>query len=162
MKIYTADNCKECEKLKPFIPSNAEIINTSTDEGLSEALYAGVTGLNWIQVSAGTSQGPTGYQGITGVQGAQGITGVQGSTGLANFLDRTDFPVVAAEPLWLWNRVDEALYAGITGIGHWVQISAGALQGATGATPSGDTTDVFLPTDNVTLSFVNGLLTGVS
>jgi hypothetical protein len=105
-----------------------------------EALYAGVTGLSWIQVSSGSLQGATGEQGITGVMPV---------------LDRTDFPAFVA-PIIMWNREDEALYAGVTGIGgNWVQISAGGAGG-------GDTTNVYLPTDNITLQFTNGLLTGVS
>jgi hypothetical protein len=50
----------------------------------SDALYFGSTGINWVQISAGSLQGPTGINGQTGLQGQTGlgITGLQGQTGL--------------------------------------------------------------------------------
>lgn len=54
---------------------------------------------------------------------------------MANFLDSTSFPTINAPPMLLWNEVDEALYAGVTGIGHWVQVSGSpGQQGVTGLT----------------------------
>ena len=50
-----------------------------------EALYAGVTGVVWVQISSGALQGGTGFCGQTGIQGVTGFvggTGVQGVTGL--------------------------------------------------------------------------------
>jgi hypothetical protein len=98
---------------------------------VDEALFAGISGVggHWIQISAGSVQGPTGLVGSTGAFGGPpGATGVQG---LANFYDLSTFPTVVPVTL-LWDRVDEALYAGMTGYGHWIQISAGSKQGATG------------------------------
>jgi len=57
MKIYTADNCKECEMLKKYIPLNAMVINTSTDDGLAEALYGGVYSVPTIIIDRHTFQG---------------------------------------------------------------------------------------------------------
>lgn len=88
--------------------------------------YAGMTGV----------QGPTGPgggdPGVTGVQGETGVQGFQGVTGLANFIDSTALPQLFEVQSLMWSQTNEALYAGITGIGHWVQISAGSTQGATG------------------------------
>jgi hypothetical protein len=100
-----------------------------------ETGVAGETGIQGVAGSTGPEgiQGATGYQGVAGETGVPGRTGVQGTTGLMNFIDSTGFPTLdGVTPVLLWNMVDEALYAGVTGVGHWVQISAGALQGATG------------------------------
>jgi hypothetical protein len=83
---------------------------------------AGATGVQGVQ-------GDTGVQGRTGVQGN---TGVQGHTGLANFIDSSSCPQMFEVQTLMWSQGKEALYAGITGIGHWCQISAGSTQGATG------------------------------
>ena len=134
-----------------------------------EALYMGATGIGtWIQISAGSLQGGTGFQGVTGIYGKTGIqgvtgiygetgiqggtgirgvtgfyggTGIQGITGLANFIDTdaSPLPVIDLTPVLLWSDNKEALYMGATGIGTWVQISAGALQGGTGFGVSGKT-----------------------
>jgi len=111
-------------------------------QGLTGA--QGNTGVHGVTGFIGLTgaQGYTGAQGITGVVGVTGLagftgliglTGSQGTTGLVNFLDIPTFPAVGVTPILLWNEVDEALYAGVTGVGHWVQISSGSLQGATGA-----------------------------
>jgi hypothetical protein len=132
----------------------------STDEALYVGV-TGVD--HWVQTSSGSAQGLTGIQGatgpygFTGLQGAQGDTGVigqtgplgqtgvrgptgpqgntgvKGVTGLANFWENATYPLITVEPVILWNNVDEALYAGVTGVDHWVQISAGSFQGNTGA-----------------------------
>lgn len=80
-----------------------------------EALLAGVTGLAWIQVSAGSSQGPTGL----------------GGGGNANFI-QDGYPPLTQDPVFLWNQADEALFVGVTGINHWVQIGAGGSGGGSG------------------------------
>jgi len=91
-----------------------------------EALLAGVTGLAWIQVSAGSSQGPTGV-----------------GTGGAGIIE-DGFPDIAgtAIPTFLWNFEDEALYVGVTGISQWVQIGSASsdstgIQGVTGLASGG-------------------------
>lgn len=103
-----------------------------------QALFAGVTGVNdWVQISAGSLQGATGLSGVgtTGLQGVTGLHGLTGIKGIANFLDRTDYPVIGPEPavpaVLMWQRQDEILYAGVTGL-NWIQISAGSKQGPTG------------------------------
>lgn len=49
-----------------------------------EALFVGLTGGAWIQISSGSLQGITGIQGLQGITGIQGGgTGLQGITGLA-------------------------------------------------------------------------------
>lgn len=102
----------------------------------------GFTGLKGAQGDTGVigqtgAQGYTGVLGATGLQGPgggdQGNTGLQGMTGLANFWENTTYPLITVEPVLLWNGIDEALYAGVTGVDHWVQISAGSMSGATGA-----------------------------
>jgi len=83
----------------------------------------GVTGLGTTGL-----QGYTGAQGVTGLgtTGLQGQTGFQGSTGLNPLIDSTGYPVFTPVTL-LWNSTNEALYAGITGVGgKYIQISAGA------------------------------------
>lgn len=87
-------------------------------------------------------KGLKGNQGVTGLQGigCRGMTGVSGNTGIANFLDTTAFPsIIGITPVLLFNETDNALYVGVTGADHWIQISAGAQQGATGATGYGVT-----------------------
>ena len=94
----------------------------------------GATGIQGIQGTQGNTgvQGIQGTQGATGVQGLQGDTGAQGTTGLINFITNT-LPVVSTiKPELLWAIDEEALYAKVTGIEDWVQISAGAQAGATG------------------------------
>ena len=75
------------------------------------------------------------YIGAKGAVGTQGATGLQG---LANFTDATSFPPIVDPPELFWNDSNEALYAGVSGIGGpvWIQISSAALQGTTGS--SGD------------------------
>jgi hypothetical protein len=52
---------------------------------------------------------------------------------LANFLQETTYPSpIGVTPLLLWQVADEALFAGVTGVAEWVQISAGTRAGATG------------------------------
>ena len=81
-----------------------------------------------------TGVGVTGMPGTSGTTGFQGLTGVQGYTGLVNWLTESYYPTGAlAIPLLLWNLNDNALFAYVTGMDAWVQISAGSLQGATGA-----------------------------
>ena len=48
-----------------------------------EALFLGVTGMQWIQLGVGfkSMQGVTGFQGITGILGIDGVTGISGVTG---------------------------------------------------------------------------------
>jgi hypothetical protein len=103
--------------------------------GVQGAGFTGVqgdTGLQGITGPFGGPQGDTGLQGLTGLRGA---TGVQGLTGLANFIEDPVYPVLGApEPCLLWQSSDGALFAGTTGVGHWVQISAGSLQGQVGLT----------------------------
>lgn len=95
----------------------------------------GETGVQGIQGETGV-QGVRGYRGETGLigpTGFQGDTGVAGSTGVANFLDQTGYLPSPPVPITLlWNQEDEALFAGTTGIGNWVQISAACLAGSTG------------------------------
>jgi Collagen triple helix repeat (20 copies) len=83
-------------------------------------------------------QGDPGQQGVTGIAGiAGGGTGIQGLTGLqglANFIDSPDYPALGVTPELLWNEESEVLFVGITGIGNWVQISAGSIAGGTGIT----------------------------
>lgn len=79
-----------------------------------ETLLAGVTGLAWIQISAGSSQGPTGI----------------GGGGMGSFI-QDGYPPHTISPEFLWNFADEALFVGVTGISNWVQIGAGS-KGATG------------------------------
>jgi hypothetical protein len=105
----------------------------------------GVTGLEG-QTGIQGPQGATGLQGQTGIQGPQGATGLQGQTGiqgitgLANFIVQTNYPnPLGVTPILLWNETSEALFVGITGIQHWVQISAGSLQGPTGMGVPGST-----------------------
>jgi len=105
-------------------------------QGGGETGVQGTTGIQGLTGSQGVT-GLIGIQGLTGLQGQTGIQGTQGNTGLlglANFTDATNFVPLGVTPELLWNETDEALYAGITGIGRWVQISAGSLQGATGQT----------------------------
>jgi hypothetical protein len=81
-------------------------------------LVAGIEGSDhWVQISAGSSGGPTGLQ------------GTQGLTGLANFLDRTDYPAGFSKPELLFNETDNVLVAGVQGSDHWVQISSGSAIG---------------------------------
>ena len=43
IKLFIADSCPECEKLKPWIPEGGvEIINTSTNDGYAEAMLNSV------------------------------------------------------------------------------------------------------------------------
>jgi hypothetical protein len=67
---------------------------------VDEALYLGITGLNWIQLGVGfkSMQGTTGLQGLTGMAlgatgiagptGISGVTGIQGRTGIAGLTNR--------------------------------------------------------------------------
>jgi hypothetical protein len=87
-----------------------------------------------------TGVGVTGMSGTSGTTGFQGLTGIQGYTGLANWLTESYYPTGAlAIPLLLWNLNDNALFAYVTGMDAWVQISAGSLQGATGTGSQGIT-----------------------
>lgn len=41
--LFVADNCPQCEKLKQFLPEGGvRIINTSTADGLAEAMFDSV------------------------------------------------------------------------------------------------------------------------
>lgn len=127
----------------------------------------GLTGL----IGETGSQGHTGTQGITGSVGVTGLvgptgtigeTGAQGTTGLANFIDVLDFPAIGAPPILLWNEQDEALYVGITGVGKWVQISAGSMQGATGLNSlnlKSFTMDSPTASENITLFYIDTAIT---
>ena len=59
----------------------------------------------------------------------QGITGL---TQAINFLDETPYPSLGVTPELLYNEADQALFAGVAGSDHWVQISAGSVSGGTG------------------------------
>ena len=153
------------DPLYPPIITEPIFLWNTTDE----ALFAGITGINhWVQISAGSEKGDQGLQGVTGlyVQGVTGFygqTGLQGDTGikgLANWVEDASFPVIVDEPIFLWNTVDEALYAGITGIDHWVQISAGAERGDSGVTGLHGRTGIQGPTGIRGLTGLNGL-TGI-
>ena len=68
-----------------------------------------------------------------GSNGIQGVTGVAGEDGMANFQDLPTFPPVPTdEPGLLWNTIDSAMYVGIPGYQSWIQVSSGAMTGATG------------------------------
>ena len=105
--------------------------------------FSGSAGPQGIQGQTGF-YGPTGIYGPTGVNGATGITGftglalgstgIQGITGLANFWERVNYPGIGVDHILLWNETDEALFVGVTGVNHWVQISAGSPQGDHGDT----------------------------
>jgi collagen type VII alpha len=129
---------------------------TNGTQGLTGAQgltgVAGVTGLSGTTGLVGLTgaQGLTGVAGlgVTGVQGltgpvGSGVTGIQGTTGLANFIDRSDWPSIGVAPILLWNQLDEALYVGVTGVSHWVQVSAGSQQGTTGSEGKGSATGIF-------------------
>jgi hypothetical protein len=82
--------------------------------------------------------GPSGSVGPIGPSGDQGPPGIQGATGLTqaiNFLDQTPYPnPLGVTPELLYNEVDQALFAGVEGSDHWVQISAGSVAGVAGGT----------------------------
>ena len=98
----------------------------------------GIQGVTGFQGQTGI-QGLTGFYGQTGISGQTGIqgqTGIRGITGLANFIEAGSYPTVGVPPTLLWNYDDNTLFAGITGAGPWVQISAGSMQGSTGVQAS--------------------------
>ena len=94
--------------------------------------------LNMLQSKIGSnagSGGATGVQGPVGPVGPQGPSGAQGPEGPAGapILDETTFPPTpTGDPVLLWNPDDNALYMGVKENNNWVQISSGAMQGATG------------------------------
>ena len=89
-------------------------------------MQCGGTGVSWVEPSS-VGAGATGAQGVTGAYG-----GPQGATGLGNFTQKTDFNVGVNVPEIMWNFQDETFYGYVTGVNHWVQISAGSTVGATG------------------------------
>lgn len=106
----------------------------------------GETGENGITGSVG-EQGPTGVIGITGQQGAPGlgatgiqgetgfalgVTGLIGTTGLMNFVESATYTSPSLQPAVMWQLNDLGLFAFVTGIGYYVQVSAGAQVGGTG------------------------------
>jgi hypothetical protein len=114
-------------------------------------IYAGATATQGYVLTSqdshgtlgwGPNIGATGIIGATGFNGApgtQGVTGPKGTTGLANFLDMASYPPVGVKPVLLYNETDNALFCGVTGSNSWIQISAGAMAGATGPQGSGST-----------------------
>lgn len=111
------------------LPPSTEVY-TNLSYGMVEAAYN--ADIRRITDKLGFT-GMPGLPGTTGIQGLTGSKGSQGVTGLANFWDLPNYPPVGVPPVLLWNQYNEALYVGITGVGHWVQVSAGSMQGVTGA-----------------------------
>jgi len=117
---------------EPTYPSPIGVTPALLWNETDEALFAGITGVeHWVQISSASQQGPQGDigpQGDTGLIGPQGDigeTGAQGETGILNFLDNPTYPApIGVTPVLLWNEVDETLFAGVTGVGNWVQISS--------------------------------------
>jgi len=137
-------------------------LSDSTASGGTGSGAQGETGVQGLPGADGAAgpQGSTGIQGLDGQDGIQGQTGVQGETGLAgytgliglaNFIEADFYPdPITFTPEFLWNQNDEALFVGVTGINHWVQVGSGSpgqtgvqgetgIQGHTGMGVQGDT-----------------------
>jgi hypothetical protein len=131
------------EDLTDYVDSNNKI---NVRVRFSSAFIAGITYqvlTNYTVVCVDTrpvgfkgetgTQGHTGSQGETGAQGYTGLQGSEGTTGLANWITESVYPTgVVNIPLLLWNLVDDALFAFITGMDSWIQISSGSKIGSTG------------------------------
>ena len=115
-------------------PSGYSGRGTSGYSGSGVSGYSGLSGysgyLGYSGYSGYSGSGISGASGYSG-SGISGYSGYKGDTGVANFVDRYDYPTFSPVQL-LWNETDNALFAGVSGSDHWVQISSSSTQGLPG------------------------------